>query len=84
MQALRAIEAARETLRTAYPGLEPSRNIEALEPLERARHLLWMCGEIEGFLSQDLDKAMRWLGFVQGALWVMGLRGIDAMRRDNA
>ena len=29
------------------------------------------------------EKAMRWIGFVQGALWTMGLRSIDAMREDN-
>ncbi len=31
----------------------------------------------------DLEKAMRWLGFVQGVLWSTGVRTIDQMRKDN-
>lgn len=47
-------------------------------------HLLWMCNEIERFLDEDRSaKAMRWLGFLQGALWWGGFRSIDAMRADN-
>ena len=29
------------------------------------------------------EKLMRWLGFVQGALWVKGIYGIDEMREHN-
>jgi len=31
----------------------------------------------------DLEKAMRWLGFIQGVLWSTGTRSIDEMREDN-
>jgi len=29
------------------------------------------------------DKAMRWLGFVQGYLWSIGAAEIDDMKDDN-
>lgn len=44
-------------------------------------HARWMCEEISKMT--DLEKAMRWLGFVQGVLWVTGRRTIDKMREDN-
>lgn len=78
-----AIEKARETLKVAFPGLEPIANKEALTELERAQHLLWMCDEAERFMEiGEREKAMRWVGFVQGTFWILGLRSIDAMRED--
>lgn len=47
-------------------------------------HVFWMCDQVPGFLEKgDVDKANRWLGFVQGCLWLMGLRTINDMRDDN-
>lgn len=81
--ALRAVVKARETLLSAFHGLEAVQNTEAITELERARHCLWMCGQVESYLGAgEREKAMRWLGFVQGTLWILGLRGIDAMRED--
>ena len=31
----------------------------------------------------DREKAMRWIGFIQGALWVLGVYTIDQMRDHN-
>lgn len=48
-------------------------------------HLLWMCDQIPTFLQEGRrEKAMRWLGFLQGALWVLRWRTIEAMKTDNA
>lgn len=48
------------------------------------RHLLWMCGQVPEFLAAGrIDKAMRWLGFLQGAMWAMGIRSVEEMKRDN-
>lgn len=78
-----AIETARETLKAAYPGLKPIANKEATMNRDRAQHLLWMCDEAARFLeSGEREKAMRWVGFVQGTFWILGLRSIDAMRED--
>ena len=47
-------------------------------------HALWMIYEIEKFLDEGrLEKANRWLGFVQGCLWSAGFRRIDDLKNDN-
>jgi len=57
---------------------------ETVSRLQQECHLLWMCCETAVFVSDDrIEKAMRWLGFIQGALWVMGFRTIEQMKRDN-
>jgi hypothetical protein len=87
---LKAITAARETLQAAYPGIQAERDpkVSAVtspgRELRRVGHLLWMCGEIQAYLDTDQrERAMRWLGFVQGSLWLMDLRSIDEMREDG-
>ena len=61
-------------------GNEPVRNHEA--PNEG--HLLWMCEQVPQFLlCGRRDKAMRWLGFIQGSLWALGIRDVETMKFDN-
>ena len=49
-------------------------------------HSHWMC---EQMISQcddydnNIEKVMRWLGFVQGIFWTTGFYSIDKMRTDN-
>ena len=31
----------------------------------------------------EIEKAMRWLGFIQGVLWICGIYTIDEMREHN-
>ena len=46
--------------------------------------VLWMCDQVDEMLLEDkTDKAMRWLGFIQGVLWTTGIRTIDALCYDN-
>lgn len=48
------------------------------------RHALWMCDQVRGFVKEaKLDKANRWIGFIQGTLWMAGRATIDEMREDN-
>lgn len=52
------------------------------------RHLLWMISEIKQQVSvletaEEAEKIMRWLGFVQGVLWMSGTKSINEMRDDN-
>jgi len=48
------------------------------------RHALWMCSEVRKFLADGRrEKADRWLGFIQGVLWVLGNYTIDNMRAHN-
>lgn len=52
--------------------------------LERLDHLLFMANETMALPSQGRrEKAMRWLGFVQGAVWEMGIRSIRDLKDDN-
>lgn len=47
-------------------------------------HLLFMAIEGQSLVDQErTEKAMRWLGFIQGALWGMGLVSIDGMKDLN-
>ena len=34
-------------------------------------------------VSKQVEKAMRWLGFIQGVFWATGFRAIDEMKDDN-
>lgn len=44
-------------------------------------HLTWMCREALGkFLTDRREKAMRWLGFVQGVLYCRGDFSVAQMR----
>lgn len=51
---------------------------------EASAHLLYMCNQINEFIAEDRrEKAMRWLGFVQGALWQAGVFTIDELKNHN-
>ena len=51
---------------------------------EARRHIAWMCEQIPEFVAQDaMSKVDRWLGFIQGGMWLLGIRTIDQMRDDN-
>lgn len=47
------------------------------------RHLVFMCIEGASYAEHRREKAMRWLGFVQGALWAHGLASIEEMKAVN-
>ncbi len=48
-------------------------------------HARWMCGEIKRLCEEEkTNKAMRWLGFVQGILWTMGVFTISELRSHNS
>lgn len=48
------------------------------------QHLVFMCEEIPRQLDAGKrDKAFRWLGFLQGAVWSLGLASISELKRSN-
>lgn len=62
----------------------PERNAEATELRARLNHLTWMCMQVSDFVDGErIEKAMRWLGFLQGAMWALGVRTIEESKRDN-
>jgi hypothetical protein len=47
-------------------------------------HLLFMCAKVKDFIDEErLDKAMRWLSFVQGVLWTLGVLSIHHGQEQN-
>lgn len=46
-------------------------------------HLVFMCEEGASYAEHRREKAMRWLGFVQGTLWGLGISTIDEMKSMN-
>lgn len=47
-------------------------------------HAAWMCQETGKFIRQGrLDKAARWIGWIQGVLWTSGVFSLDELRGHN-
>lgn len=59
------------------PDAKPIRNGTDSE------HLAFMCVEGATYADGRREKAMRWLGFVQGALWVGGDADIETLKGMN-
>lgn len=73
---------------TAKPTVQRLNDTEVLAgeymPRDRASHLLYMCQEIGNLIAEQRhDKVMRWLGFVQGALWAHNWATIEELKRLN-
>ena len=49
----------------------------------RVEHVIWMCKEAGSWGAERIEKKFRWLGFVQGVLWALGMRSIEDMKKDN-
>lgn len=68
-------------------GASPNRHLTAATLPAKASalsHALWMCEQARHHLDTgSWDKAMRWLGFIQGVLWCFGVASIDEMKEDN-
>jgi hypothetical protein len=57
---------------------------DATTPSQMLQHARWMCQRACSFVDDGrLEKANRWLGFIQGVLWVCGVATIDEMRDLN-
>ncbi|MEK7643645.1 MAG: hypothetical protein AAB372_04340 [Patescibacteria group bacterium] len=53
-------------------------------PKLKYAHGHWMLDQIEGFLEDGrMEKAFRWLGFVQGMLWSEGVYTLDELMEHN-
>ena len=47
-------------------------------------HCLGMLDQMERFVVEDrMDKVFRWLGFVQGCLWMAGYYTLDELKNHN-
>ncbi len=60
-------------------------NIYSAGKFEVLNHAMWMCGEIESFVRQNrMAKAYRWIGMVQGLLFLGGVYSISELKKHNA
>jgi hypothetical protein len=63
---------------------EMSRNVVTLGQRRALGHVAWMCAEAKKLVEEDrIEKAMRWLGFIQGALWMASFFSINNLKVDN-
>lgn len=86
-----------DVLKQEYPDLQAAElpehmkaskpttiQVTGFPPQDGIRHLMFMCLAGCGFVDAGrIDKANRWLGFLQGVLWVTGFASIDEMKHWN-
>jgi hypothetical protein len=67
-----------------YGTIEYGSHNEPPHDTDILSHCLWMCEQIlDQKRNMSLDKAMRWLCFIQGCFWSLGIRSILDMKTDN-
>lgn len=92
---LEAIKACEKIIRENWPDDETSAAICDHETIlnaaplggaarAAAQHALYMLAILPQLVLEGRrEKAMRWLGFVQGVLWAHGCASIDELKRIN-
>lgn len=64
--------------KTAFRERFPEKKSHAVD------YAITMCEKTKGFIDEGrTEKAMRWLGFIQGVFWTEGVYSIDEMRAHN-
>ncbi len=80
-----------QQLRLPQPYTEPRQFSECeaqqhfvLPAYNELAHLRFMCIEAQKFVDEDrIEKAMRWLGFLQGVLWARGFYSLDDIKNHS-
>lgn len=91
---IRAFKAIEEIVKEYHgdPVMEPGRlseremgmAAEVIDPHSLTQHLLFMSQEGQKLVEAGrVEKAMRWLGFLQGALWGLGITTIEEQKNIN-
>lgn len=74
----------RELEKEEIPVAEHPHDIICMMRRAALAHLRTMFPKMVQFVSEDkIEKAMRWLGFVQGVLWVCGVYTLEQLKADN-
>lgn len=82
-QILKANDKYKEFFKTTHYKPVPCADDDNYHP-HGMSHLFWMTFQIPIFVKQNrADKAMRWLCFIQGALWTYGAYTIKEFKADN-
>ena len=75
-----------------FPKIGPNQltNVESqywadhLSTNDKISHFKFMCDEAQSFADQGrVEKAMRWLGFLQGVLWMSGRFNLDDLKKHS-
>lgn len=66
-------------------GAVPERNEDdSPQAIPRINHLLWMCNEATAMVAVGrIEKAMRWLGFIQGYLHAWGMFTLEEIKNHS-
>lgn len=65
-------------------GYSPHDEAAGKSTIADLSHCCGMLGKIEEFVIEErMDKAFRWLGFIQGCLWSYGLYTLDDLKNHN-
>jgi hypothetical protein len=57
---------------------------DEIPPAMTRGHLLFMCSEAQKFVDEGrIEKAMRWLGFLQGVLWSDNEFSLDELKNHS-
>jgi len=55
-----------------------------LSPIKHLEHIAWMCETAITFVNEGrIEKAMRWLGFIQGVLFMTGWFTLDELKNHS-
>lgn len=82
----------RALLDTDYPGIEAKQLPEGVTVIHFgglpyqtvAAHYKFMCDEAQRFVDAGrIEKAMRWLGFLQGAFWRCGRFNLNDLKNHS-
>lgn len=82
----------REHLDTVYPKVAPRQISDAethgpvgnLSRIDTTAHFKFMCDEAQLFVDQGrVEKAMRWLGFLQGSFWMDDVFTLDQLKKHS-
>lgn len=79
-----AFDACRREVRLSVDAerADPTRCYTYAPPI--LKHVCWMCIEGKKLVDEGrIEKAMRWLGFVQGVLFARGLVSIEQLKNTN-
>ncbi len=58
--------------------------LHVVDQMERLSHVWWAVRQCRQFVQESrLEKAFRWLGFIQGALWYHGVYSIEELASHN-
>mgnify|MGYP003510613429 CR=1 FL=1 len=84
---LRALDECESTIRSHIPLAKPARAPRSVTNHSESvavSHMLWMIIETRDFVAESrIEKAFRWLGFIQGVLWSFGFVTIDNAKDTN-